>query len=161
MITFTTGNIFDADVEALVNPVNCVGVMGAGLAKGFKERWPDYFDDYQAACKRNAVRLGWVAISDVSDGLRCVNWIVSFPTKQHWRDRSSLGAVAFGLGTLAGAIRNWHLVWGVSLRNIAIPALGCGLGGLNWADVKPCFEFFEGAVGDTNIIVYEPHAASY
>ena len=89
MIQFTTGNILDADAEALVNTVNCVGVMGRGIALQFKEAFPDNFRAYAAACKAGAVQPGHMFVHD-SEQLTRPRYIINFPTKRHWRGKSRM-----------------------------------------------------------------------
>ena len=128
-IEFTEGDIFSQSAEAIVNPVNCVGVMGRGLALQFRERYPDAFEAYRAACEDQRLRPGRVFLYET--GLQQPRWIVHFPTKRHWRDPSVMSDIEAGLGDLAKTIeRN-------NIRSIAIPALGSGLGGLDWNDVRP------------------------
>ena len=129
MIHFTRGNIFDQPAEAIVNPVNCVGVMGRGLALQFKRRHPDAFLPYRRACAERCVQPGRMFMFDT--GCDRSRWIVHFPTKRHWRDRSAIGDIEAGLHGLAAAVAR-H-----GIRSIAIPPLGCGLGGLDWRAVRP------------------------
>ena len=129
MINFTRGDIFAQPAEAIVNPVNCVGVMGRGLALQFKRRHPDAFLAHRHACAQGRVRPGRVFVFDTGcDGPR---WIVHFPTKRHWRDRSVIGDIEAGLRDLAATIARQ------GIRSIAIPPIGCGLGGLHWRAVRP------------------------
>ncbi|GHH58913.1 hypothetical protein GCM10017774_81040 [Lentzea cavernae] len=139
-----SGDLLDAEVEALVNAVNCVGVMGKGLALQFKQRFPDYFSAYAAACTAGQVRLGRVHVVSLD---RC---FISFPTKGHFRSRSRLSDVADGLDDLA------RVIWELGLRSVAVPALGAGLGGLSWDDVEPLISAKLGAV-DATVVVYPPH----
>lgn len=126
MIEFRQGGIFESGAEALVNPVNCVGVMGKGLALQFKKQYPDNFRFYAAACKSGNVRTGQVFVFEKDE-----KYIINFPTKQHWRDPSRIEYIKSGLQDLAEAVR----VMGI--KSVALPMLGCGLGGLNWVEVKP------------------------
>ena len=131
------GNIFDAQVEALVNPVNCVGVMGAGLAKQFKRKFPLNFNWYASACNVGKMVMGEVLVNDFQayNDSQIHRYIVNFPTKIHWRDRS---ANYFGIETGL-----WDLdekIEAMGIKSIAIPPLGCGLGGLRWEDVKSVIE---------------------
>jgi len=129
MIHFTRGDIFSQPADAIVNPVNCVGVMGRGLALQFRRRYPDAFIAYRHACAERRVRPGRVFIFDT--GRDRPRWIVHFPTKRHWRDRSAIADIEAGLLDLAAAVTR-H-----GIRSIAIPPLGCGLGGLDWPAVRP------------------------
>jgi O-acetyl-ADP-ribose deacetylase (regulator of RNase III) len=148
MITFTQGNLLEARAEALVNTVNTVGVMGKGIALMFKERFAENFRRYATACKAKEVRTGKVFITEVHelDGPR---WIVNFPTKQHWRGDSKIEWIIEGLQDLrCFLIEN-------KVKSIAIPPLGAGNGGLDWAEVRPQIEEALADL-DTKIIVFEP-----
>jgi O-acetyl-ADP-ribose deacetylase (regulator of RNase III) len=123
-----SGDLLDADVEVLVNAVNCVGVMGKGLALQFKQRFPEYFAAYASACAAGEVHVGRVHVVSLD---RC---FISFPTKGHFRSRSRLPGIAAGLDDLARVIGE------LGIRSVAVPALGCGLGGLDWGEVEPLIE---------------------
>lgn len=114
------GNLLDSNCQVLVNAVNCVGVAGAGLAKQFQDRWPDQVEEYRRFCRAGKMRPGVVHEALLPDGRS----IVSVPTKRHWRDRSQLIDVTSGIRALAAYCRE------TEPASIAIPALGCGLGGL-------------------------------
>lgn len=148
MITFTQGNLLEARAEALVNTVNTVGVMGKGIALMFKERFDENFRRYAAACKAKEVQTGKMFVTPVHelDGPR---WIVNFPTKQHWRAPSRIEWVVEGLQDLR------HFLIEQQVKSIAIPPLGAGNGGLEWAEVR---EQIERALGDldVDILVFEP-----
>ena len=147
MIHFTRGDIFVQPADAIVNPVNCVGVMGRGLALQFKRRYPDAFIAYRHACAVRRVRPGRMFMFDTgSDRPR---WIVHFPTKRHWRDRSAIGDIEAGIRDLAAAVTR-H-----GIRSIAIPPLGCGLGGLDWRAVRPLIAACLAGAPAT-VIVLEP-----
>lgn len=122
------GSLFDCKAQVLVNPVNCVGVAGAGLAKVFKEKFPENFKLYRHACKSATLDLGQLNISRLSK--RQPGYIVNFPTKKHWKEKSELKNIELGLESL--------VVWAnlTGIKSIAIPALGCGLGGLDWNEVR-------------------------
>ena len=132
-VTFRTGDLFDEDVEALVNAVNCVGVMGKGIALTFRTKHPTYHLDYAEACRKGEISIGAVHLHDTG---RVTNpyYILSFPTKEHWRDRSHLRNVEAGLNDLVDVIKKYRI------KSIALPALGCGLGGLEWSKVPPLIE---------------------
>lgn len=151
MIRFTQGNLFDADVEAIVNTVNTVGVMGKGIALMFKERFPENFKAYEAASKRGDVQTGRMLVT-ASPQLSGPRWIINFPTKKHWRNPSKLEWIAEGLKDLRKIIAEKQI------RSIAIPPLGSGNGGLDWAAVRPLLEAALSDLGDVNIVVYEPTA---
>jgi O-acetyl-ADP-ribose deacetylase (regulator of RNase III)/uncharacterized protein YwgA len=121
------GDLFSAGTQTLVNTVNCVGVMGKGVALEFKKRFPAMFDDYLARCQRKEVRLGEPYLfRDVSGAL-----IINFPTKDHWRSPAHLKDIERGLDYLASHAIQWGII------SAAFPPLGCGNGGLEWADVGP------------------------
>lgn len=149
MIRFTNGNLLDANVDALVNAVNTVGVMGKGIALMFNERFPENYRVYAAACKAGEVETGRMFVQPVSqpDGPR---WIINFPTKQHWRHPSKLEWVREGMAALREVIREKQI------RSIALPPLGCGNGGLDWEVVRPLIEEALGDLKDVEIVVYEP-----
>lgn len=151
MITYCQGNLLDADVDALVNAVNTVGVMGKGIALAFKQRFPANFQAYAAACQRGEVQIGRMFITE-TQALLGPRWIVNFPTKQHWRDPSRLEWVVGGLQDL----RRFLLEAGV--QSVALPALGAGLGGLSWPVVRAEIDL---ALGDLNmaVLAYEPQTS--
>lgn len=148
MITYTQGNLLEANAEALVNTVNTVGVMGKGIALMFKERYVDNFRLYAAACKAKQVQTGKIFVTDTQE-LLGPRWIVNFPTKQHWKAPSQMSWVIEGLHDLR------RFLIEKQIKSIAIPPLGAGNGGLQWLEVKPQIEAVLGDL-DTEIIVYEP-----
>ena len=133
MIQYKTGDLFTEATEALVNPVNCVGVMGRGLALKFKQRFPSNFHEYVIACQRGEISLGRMHMFEIGNQ-EDPRYIVNFPTKYHWKDQSQISDIELGLQDLANVIRDRKI------ESIAMPAIGCGLGGLNWFDVKPLIE---------------------
>jgi O-acetyl-ADP-ribose deacetylase (regulator of RNase III) len=143
-----TGNLLDADVDALVNTVNTVGVMGKGIALQFKTAFPTNFKAYERACKDHQVRLGKMFVFDAGQLLK-PRWIINFPTKGHWRSNSKLVDVACGLDDLRRVIDE------LGIGSIAVPPLGCGNGGLDWGDVRP---LIEGKLADLNteVLVFAP-----
>lgn len=149
MITYTQGNLLEADVEALVNTVNTVGVMGKGIALMFKERFPANMAAYAEACQAGRVQTGKMFVTETGE-LMGPRWIVNFPTKQHWRARSRLHWIKDGLADLRRFINDQQV------RSIAIPPLGAGNGGLGWAQVKPLIEQVLGDLDGVNVVVYEP-----
>lgn len=151
MIRFTQGNLLEAPVEAVVNTVNTVGVMGKGIALMFKERFPENSRSYEAACKANEVRVGSMFVTPgvELDGPR---WIINFPTKEHWRNPTKLEWVESGLPALREEIARR------GIRSVAIPPLGCGNGGLEWAVVRPMIEEALGDLEGVEVVVYEPTA---
>ncbi len=153
MIDFVRGDLFEADVEAIVNAVNCVGVMGKGIALEFKKRFPDNFKAYKTACDARELQLGRVLIHDQGPTTK-PRYIVNFPTKNHWRDASRLEDVRSGLDSLAAEIQRWQIA------SIAIPALGCGLGGLAWPEVCRELETRLSACRSCKIMIFEPYQTS-
>ncbi len=148
MISFTQGNLLEASAEALVNTVNTVGVMGKGIALMFKERYPENFRRYAAACKAREVRTGRMFVTQVNE-LNGPRWIVNFPTKQHWRSNSRTEWIIEGLQDLRRfLVEN-------KVKSIAIPPLGAGNGGLDWSEVRTQIESALGDL-DTEILVFEP-----
>ena len=152
MITFTTGNILKGNVEALVNTVNCVGIMGRGIALQFKNAFPENFKAYEAACKRHEIRPGRMFDFD-SHTNNNPKYIINFPTKRHWRGKSRMEDIEAGLEALVQTIRAYHI------RSIAIPPLGSGLGGLDWSDVRARIDTTLRGLEDVEIVVYEPNGA--
>ena len=145
MIYFAKGNIFDSKAVALVNAVNTVGVMGKGIALEFKNRYPENYKVYKAACDKGTLKTGGVLVVKESDG----KTIINFPTKAHWKDASKSEYIAEGLIALK------HKIAELNLDSIALPALGCGLGGLKWEFVK-AFIVNELSNINADIYVYEP-----
>ncbi len=149
MIHYTQGNLFDAQVEAVVNTVNTVGVMGKGIALMFKERFPENMAEYARACRAKQVQTGKMFVTETSE-LMGPRWIVNFPTKQHWRAPSKMQWIIDGLQDLKQFIQTNRV------KSIAIPPLGAGNGKLEWTDVKPEIEKALADLSDIEIIIYEP-----
>lgn len=149
MIRFAQGDILKASVEALVNTVNCVGVMGRGIALQFKNAWPANFKAYAAACKRGEVQPGRMFVFD-SGSLVPPRYVINFPTKRHWRGQSRIEDIEAGLAALVEEIKTR------GIRSIAIPPLGSGLGGLDWKEVRPLIERALAEVPDVDVVVFEP-----
>jgi O-acetyl-ADP-ribose deacetylase (regulator of RNase III) len=145
MIRFVRGNLFDSHAEALVNTVNCVGIMGKGIAYQFKRAYPEMFADYKARCQRGEVRLGEVSLFRERGRV-----IVNFPTKQHWRSRSRIEDIVAGLSSLCEAVRREEI------RSLAVPPLGCGNGGLPWPEVRKTVQGGLAELDEIEIEVYEP-----
>jgi O-acetyl-ADP-ribose deacetylase (regulator of RNase III) len=139
------GDLLASDAEALVNAVNCAGVMGKGIALEFKRRFPGNFAAYRTACAAGEVRVGRMFVHE--DDVRV---IVNFPTKKHWRSRSRLEDVAAGLDDLVRVVREWKL------GSVAVPALGVGNGGLDWADVSPLVHYKLGGLSGVTVELYRP-----
>lgn len=150
MIREVHGDILTADAEALVNPVNTEGVAGAGLALQFRRKYPVMYREYVRACQPGRMHTGRVICHTIAPPHR---FVISFPTKQAWRQPSKLEWIDEGLTDLALVIDY------LSIRSIAIPPLGCGLGGLQWADVR---ELFEQRLGDleVDVMLYAPEGAT-
>lgn len=123
------GNIFESNTEAIVNTVNCVGVMGKGLALQFKKKYPENFMAYKNACDLGQVKVGKMFVYKANT-LFGNKYIINFPTKKHWRNPSKLEYIVAGLDDLIEIIKSNEI------KSIAIPPLGCGLGGLDWVIVK-------------------------
>lgn len=121
------GDLFASQAQTRVNTVNCVGVMGKGVALEFKKRWPAMFDDYQRRCERKSVILGEPYVYRDASGVSIVN----FPTKDHWRSPSRIADIERGLDYLVAHAGEWEI------KSLALPPLGCGNGGLEWAEVGP------------------------
>lgn len=152
MIHAAEGNLLDADAEALVNTVNTVGVMGKGIALMFKERFPANFRRYAAACKRDEVATGRV-FAVANEELSGPRWIFNFPTKRHWRSPSRLEWIDEGLADLARLLQE-H-----GVTSVAVPPLGAGNGGLDWAEVRPLVARHLGDLPGVDILLYEPTRA--
>lgn len=149
MIRYVDGDLLDADAEALVNTVNCVGVMGKGIALQFKQAFPDNFRQYAKACRRGDVRIGKMFIVPIVGGEQ-PKYIINFPTKIHWRDPSRIEFIEEGLEDLVACIRE-H-----GIQSVAIPPLGCGNGGLEWREVRTLIERRLSSLDDVEIYVYPP-----
>jgi len=152
MIELTQGDILRADADAIVNTVNCVGFMGRGIAAQFKRAYPENFRVYETACKRGDVQPGRMLMFQISE-TSTPRWIVNFPTKRHWRADSRIEDIKSGLVALIGEVRQR------SIRSIAVPPLGCGLGGLEWDNVKPLIVEAFTQVPDVRVLLYEPAGA--
>jgi O-acetyl-ADP-ribose deacetylase (regulator of RNase III) len=150
MITFTQGNLLDADVEALVNTVNTVGVMGKGIALMFKEAFPENFTLYKEACDKGSIKTGRVFATERRDVMGGPKWIINFPTKEHWRSPSRIEWIREGLIDLR------HFIEEHAIHSIALPPLGTGNGGLDWHEVRPLIVRALDPLGDVAIFVYEP-----
>lgn len=152
MIKRLQGNILHADAEALVNTVNCVGVMGKGVALQFRQAFPDNYEYYRKACNVGSVQVGRVLVWE-SNRLQMPKYIINFPTKKHWRGNSQMQFIESGLESLREEIQR-H-----GIRSVAIPPLGCGHGGLDWNEVRPRIEQSLESLPDVEILLYEPGQA--
>lgn len=124
MFSYVEGDLLTSSCAALVNPVNLVGISGAGLAKQFRKNFPLNQSFYELACRTRQIRVGKVFCC--WEGV----WIINFPTKTHWRKTSRLEDIESGLVSLRSALAHHEIT------SVAIPKLGCGLGGLRWTDVR-------------------------
>ncbi|GAB4181371.1 MAG: macro domain-containing protein [Wenzhouxiangellaceae bacterium] len=149
MIKYTTGNLLEAKVEALVNTVNTVGVMGKGIALMFKEAFPGNFKAYAQACKAGDVKVGQMFTTNTGS-LIGPQWIINFPTKEHWRGKTQQAWIEQGLRDLRATVIDKQI------KSIAIPPLGCGHGGLQWSVVKPLIEQTFADLDQVEVLIYEP-----
>ena len=149
MIEFRTGDILQSDAEALVNTVNCVGIMGRGIALQFKTAFPENFKAYEAACAREEVRPGRMFVF-ATGYLSNPKYIINFPTKRHWRGKSRIEDIEARLRALVEEIRHR------GIRSIAMPPLGSGLGGLDWRVIRPRIEAALRPLDRVSAIVFEP-----
>ncbi len=152
MIEYKSGNMLEADAEALVNTVNCVGVMGRGIALQFKNAFPDNYRAYKAACDRKEVSPGHVLVFDLNR-FENPKLIINFPTKRHWRGKSRMEDVREGLKDLVRVLREYKV------KSVAVPPLGCGLGGLNWSEVRPMIEQALASLPELQVHLYPPEGA--
>jgi O-acetyl-ADP-ribose deacetylase (regulator of RNase III) len=152
MIEPAQGNILEADAEALVNTVNCVGVMGKGIALQFKQAFPANFTAYEKACRAGEVQPGRMFVTS-TDRLVNPRYIINFPTKRHWRGASRIEDIEQGLAALVHEIRSR------GIRSVAIPPLGCGNGGLEWGRVRPLIEQALANITTVHVLLYEPAGA--
>ncbi len=149
MFEYKTGNILQEQTDAIINTVNCVGIMGRGIALQFKQMYPENFKAYKQACDKGEVEPGKMFIYN-SGLLFNPKYIINFPTKRHWKGKSRVQDIKSGLVALKDDIINYEI------KSIAIPPLGCGLGGLNWDEIKPIIEQVLGDLHDVKIVIYEP-----
>jgi O-acetyl-ADP-ribose deacetylase (regulator of RNase III) len=149
MIRFTKGDILTAPAEALVNAVNCVGIMGRGIALQYKKAYPKNFELYEAACSRGELQPGRMFVTETGKFLP--KYIINFPTKRHWRGKSGIEDIESGLEALVIEIRERKI------KSIAVPALGSGLGGLDWLEVRPKIESALSGIPEADVLVFEPN----
>ncbi len=152
MIEITRGNILRADAEALVNTVNCVGYMGKGIALQFKKAFPANFKAYERACRAEKVVLGKMFVFATNSFVN-PKYIINFPTKRHWRGKSRLADIESGLRTLIEEVKK------LDISSVAIPPLGCGLGGLNWGVVRSMIEKALAELPSVQVLLFEPAGA--
>lgn len=152
MVEITRGNLLGADAEALVNSVNCAGYMGKGIALQFKKAFPMNFAEYQKACRAGRVQPGRMLVFRTGSMLN-PRYIINFPTKRHWRGKSRYEDIEAGLRSLVLEVKK-H-----GIRSIAVPPLGCGLGGLEWKRVRTMIEAAFARVPDVRVLLFEPTGA--
>lgn len=152
MIEITQGDILKANAEALVNTVNCAGVMGRGIALQFRKAFPGNFKAYKAFCDREELKPGKVFIYDLNR-LENPRYVINFPTKRHWKGKSRLEYIESGLVSLVEEVRKKHI------RSVAVPPLGCGLGGLQWGEVRSRIEEAFGDLLEVRVLLFEPKGA--
>ncbi len=152
MLEFVTGDFFDYEADIRVNTVNCVGAMGAGVALLFKNKFPEMYLDYSAACQRKEVRPGKPHIWDHVDLVEKFT-IINFPTKDHWKNPSEYIYIEKGLIWFESYLRDKKDV------TVTLPALGCGHGGLEWDKVKVMIDKYLGHL-DAKILVFEPKSST-
>lgn len=152
MIKIVTGNLLDADAEAIINTVNTVGVMGKGIALQFRMAFPANYEAYKKACDHKEVQTGSMFVFDMG---RMVNprYIINFPTKRHWKGKSRMEDVESGLIDLIKVVKE------LGIHTIAIPPLGCGNGGLKWSEVRPRIVTAFKELPDVQVLLYEPAGA--
>jgi O-acetyl-ADP-ribose deacetylase (regulator of RNase III) len=149
MLREAEGILLDATVDALVNTV---GVMGKGIALQFKQAYPGNFRAYEAACQCGEVQLGRMLVAGTGLPVR-PRLIINFPTKKHWRGRPELSDIRAGLADLRQVISDYEIT------SIAVPALGCGNGGLGWRDVRPLIAGALGSLPGVEVVIYPPEGA--
>ncbi|MBQ1061586.1 MULTISPECIES: type II toxin-antitoxin system antitoxin DNA ADP-ribosyl glycohydrolase DarG [Micromonospora] len=152
MIVVSHGNLLTADAEALVNTVNTVGVMGKGIALQFKRAYPANYTAYRAACAAREVKLGEMFVFD-SARLGPRRYVINFPTKSHWRANSRIEDIRSGLADLVRVVRE------TGITSVAVPALGCGNGGLDWGEVRPMIEEAFAELPEIRVLLFPPEGA--
>nr|WP_222427079.1 macro domain-containing protein [Hyella patelloides] len=148
IIEYKQGNLLKENTEALVNAVNCVGVMGKGIALQFKQAFPENFKQYKKACGAKKVQPGQMFTTS-TDKL-FPKYIINFPTKRHWRGKSKIEDIESGLKALVESVKQFDI------KFIAVPPLGCGNGGLNWAQVKSMIVNAFVELPDIQVVIFEP-----
>lgn len=151
-IHYLKDNLLEAKADALVNTVNCVGVMGKGIALQFKQAFPKNFDAYLKACKAHQIHPGHMFVFNTTTQGK-PRLIINFPTKTHWKAKSHLDYIKDGLKDLLRVIHEHQIT------SIAIPPLGCGNGGLQWDKVKLLIENAMAEVPKVEVFIYPPQEA--
>jgi O-acetyl-ADP-ribose deacetylase (regulator of RNase III) len=149
MIELTRGDILQAEAEALVNTVNCVGIMGRGIALQFRKAFPENFTAYKLLCDGGELKPGRMMVHDLGR-LTNPRYIINFPTKRHWKGKSRMEDIEAGLEALVEEVQ------ARGIRSIAIPPLGCGLGGLDWREVRPRIEEAFSRLSEVKVLLFEP-----
>ncbi len=152
MIELQQGDILKAKADALVNTVNCTGVMGRGIALQFKKAFPEAFKAYESVCRRRELVPGMVLVHDLNR-FEQPYYVIDLPTKRHWRGKSRIEDIESGLAALTDEVRR------LGLKSVAVPPLGCGLGGLNWEDVRPRIQQAFQELPDVRVLLFEPKGA--
>lgn len=151
-VQIKSGDLLKEKSDAIVNTVNCVGVMGKGIALQFKQRWPSNFKEYEAASKRKEIKIGKMFIYDLGEWEK-PQYIINFPTKVHWRGDSKLEYIKDGLRDLVKQVKR------LGIESISLPPLGCGNGGLDWDDVRELIFAAFKDYPDIDVHLYEPKGA--
>jgi O-acetyl-ADP-ribose deacetylase (regulator of RNase III) len=149
MLELVEGNLLEAETDALVNTVNTEGVMGKGIALQFKTKFPEMYLAYRSACQNGEVQPGRMHVFQLGEGSQ-PRLIINFPTKREWRSPSRMEDIESGLNALAQEIRIR------AIRSIALPALGCGNGGLGWSEVYPRIRDVLGTLDNVRVLVFPP-----
>ena len=149
MIVHATGNLLQSGAEALVNTVNCIGYMGKGIALQFKKAFPENFKAYQRACKVGKVKPGHMFIFETGT-MTNPKYIINFPTKRHWREKSRVQYIEAGLDALVKDVES------LGIQSIAVPPLGAGYGGLDWPIIRPMIEEKFADTSAVRVLLYKP-----
>ena len=152
MIERTTGDVLEAGAEALVCSVNCAGLMERGLSKQVRDRFPESYRQYKAACARGDVRLGQVFTVDLQTLFEHPRYIINLPTIDHWHDKAQVADVRAGIAALAEEVQR------LGITSVAVPPVGCGWGGLRWAQVSRWVEGAFAGQPDRRVLLVEPVA---
>jgi len=152
MVKLSKGNLIEAKVEALVNTVNTLGIMGKGIALQFKQAYPENFNAYQKSCKGGEVKIGKMFTFETRQMVN-PHYIINFPTKGHWKEKSKLEYIRSGLQDLIAEVKR------LGVKSIAVPPLGCGSGGLDWNKVRPLVEKAFSEVPEVEVLLFSPEGA--
>jgi O-acetyl-ADP-ribose deacetylase (regulator of RNase III) len=149
------GDLLQSEAEAYVNTVNCMGVMGKGIALQFKEAYPDNYKLYRRACEREELRPGRMLVYDAGFLFnQRPRYIINFPTKDHWRGKSKIEWIETGLDALVREVE------ARSIASLALPALGCQNGGLDWSDVQPRIQSAFAPLSAIHVLLYPPQSGT-